>query len=165
MKNSFLLILLICIALPAFAVSKDVAAIIPKSQFTNVELEQQITGYARDLGTSIKSNWFPRDYNGKFRTLVRVSSSEAYQFNTMVSEGSGDSSFDQSALVAVQRSLPANSRVANMTVEYLFQYKNIKRNWFSNIPIFGNLWRIPAKIGAGYVANKLGLNEVVVISI
>ena len=165
MKKLLCILFSAALVLPVMAVSKDVAAIIPKSQFTNVELEQQITGYARDLGTSIKNNWFPRDYNGKYRTLVRVSSSEAYQFNTMVSEGSGDSSFDQSALVAVQRSLPANSRISNMTVEYLFQYKNIKRNWFSNIPIFGNLWRIPAKIGAGYVANKLGLNEVVVISI
>ena len=162
MRRYLLALLIFSSYLSVSAASKNLSLIIPSSEILNESEERQISRFAKDLGKDIKKNWYPREYKGKLRTAIKVSFSETGESNHYINESSGDSSFDQSALAAVDRSSGGNFIYKDLNLEYVFDYRNSQRK--INIP-FSNLLRIPAKIGAGYAADRLGVNEIVLINL
>lgn len=162
-KNLLLLTLLLISIQSAEATRKHIGVIIPKSAITDEAHEKEVTSFATELGKVVKENWFPREYKGKYRSIIKVSFDEFDQHVISTSEPSGDSSFDESAKVAIQRSIPSHYPHKNIAIEFVFNYRNT--GFFSEIPILSSIWRIPARIGAGYVADRLGLNEVIFIGL
>jgi hypothetical protein len=164
MNKVFLSILFLVLTIsPVLAARKHVGVIIPKSAVTTPELETELVGFATELGKLVKENWYPQDYKGKLRTIVKVAYDAQDNFNVSVSETSGNASFDQSARAAVDRSIPNHFPHRNVSFEYVFNYKNT--GFFSEIPVLSPIFRIPARIAAGYAADRLGLNEVIFIGI
>ena len=148
----------------AKAAKKQVGVIVPKSSFTTEQEQDQIIDFAKDLGKDVKANWYPRDYKGKkLRSIVKVSFDQNDQALIAISESSGDNSFDQSTKAALERSISSHYPHKDMEIEYVFNYRNTK--FFSNIPILSTIWRLPARIGAGYVADRLCLNDVIFVNI
>lgn len=148
----------------AKAAKKHVGVIAPKSSFTNEEERERIIDFAKDLGKDVKSNWYPREYKDKkLRSILKVNFNNIDQAIIKVSESSAVMSFDDSAQVALERSISSHYPHKDIQIEYVFNYKDA--NFFSKIPIISTLWRLPARLGAGYVADRLGLNEVIFIGI
>jgi hypothetical protein len=162
-KNLLLIIVLFLLVQPVEAARKYVGVIIPRSAVTTEAQEKEVTNFATELGKVVKDNWYPKEYKGKYRSIIRVSFDEFDQAALTVSEPSGDASFDQSAKVAIERSITNHYPHKNIAIEFVFNYRNT--GFFSEIPVLSSIWRIPARIGAGYVADRLGLNEVIFIGI
>ena len=162
-KNLLLIVFFSLLIQPVEAARKYVGVIIPKSAVTTEAQEKEVTNFATELGKIVKGNWYPKEYKGKYRSIIKVSFDELNQTALSVSESSGDDSFDQSSKIAIERSIANHYPHKDIAIEFVFNYRNT--GFFSEIPVLSSIWRIPARIGAGYVADRLGLNEVIFIGI
>lgn len=150
-------------SLPAMADKKYVSAIVPKNSVKSEEHKQEVISFATELGKVIKENWYPKEYKGNFRSIVKISFNIDDSYSLTVSESSGDASFDNSAKSAVERSIPNHYPHKDVALEYVFYYKNT--SFFSRIPVLPSILRLPARLGAGYVAHRLGMNEFILINL
>lgn len=158
MKFFISFILLLLSSLPGIAGgSKSLTAIVPKAGLSSTEYKS-LESFAKKLGQEINLNWFPASYQNNLRTVVRIPLNNVKSFE--LKENSGYQDFDQTCLMAIERSEGLINYPSNKYIEFLFEYK------YREIKVpTTSFFRWPAQLGIGWLSRKLGMNPFVQIPI
>ena len=159
MKAILTLLIVVMTSLPCLAAdSKHLTAIVPKAGLSRSEYKS-LEKFSTQLGKEIKANWFPANYPSSLRAVVKVHLDGTKSFE--LREHSINSDFDQTCLMAMERSQDLINYPSDKEIEFLFEYKH--RN---NVQIpTGSYLRWPAQVGMGYLSKKLGMNTFVQVPI
>lgn len=150
--------LLLVLPLASFAAeTKSLTAIVPKGGLSSSEYKA-LENFSTKLGREIKNSWFPASYGGNLRSVVRIPLNKVTAYE--LRESSGNSNFDQTCLMAIDRCEALINYPSDKYIEYLFEYKqhNLK------VPS-GRFFRWPAQLGIGYLSKKMGMSPYVQIPI